>query len=453
MKKNYFFLIILLLLFSTSSTCYAQQNLFLNNYLNGFGLYSNPSFYSFDDNLFSFSYLYYFNQFNQFSLNIANTIILSYMISLDDKFSDVFIALPLNLKMKNAPLSFGIMVSNIFLSLGYYSRIFGFIESGLTIYFPYNDQFKNLIPSKYEIIFGLKINKNLVLSSNLFLEESFFNENIIFESIEDLKDFCYWQVNLSINLDYSNKFCISYSSQNILQLYFSFYKKFNSFHLSFSIDNKNSSYSFGFSISKNKNYHDTKSKANLYIVDLNEISIDIELISRLKEFSKYNDNIFLFLLGKRVKRITDIEDLLSIIKELKKQNLCFGFIEDVNLFNIVLASSCNYTIIDKSKPIKISDMTITSEIIDNILLSYLPFISTANLSSKEREKIINIIKKSLLNNEKLNNLVIQIFKYLINEIAENKNIDKEKVLNLLVSNTNFKIDELIDLGLINFIII
>ncbi len=445
MRRIYLFIFYFIIFFILQINCNAQQVYQFNSFFNGYGFFSNPAFYAFSDNLFSFSFKYYSEDFNLLSINILNSLLISFYLpnTFDNSF---FIGIPFNFKIQNFPISFGLMLSNMYASIGYYARVFGFIEIGLLVYFPYKDQYKEIFENKFEMLLGFKISKMIIISSNLFFKHSIFSNNI---NQENLFDYLNWKINFIIDIDYTKLFSISYLSENILELYFCFYEKYNSFNLSFSLDTENNTYSFGFNISNNRKYHENKTKGNLYIIDFNETKPNIDLFLKLREKSRIKGNVFLFYFGDRIKRITDYEDLIEIINELKKNNLCIAFIEKPDILNIAIATSFNYAIFDKIKSLDFSKRIIEKGIIEDITAFLSNFLTFSNIGDTQRERIIKNLEKTLFNNDNFKNIVQQIFDYFINIIIENINIDRDLLISLSLKENIDDLKDLTEYGLID----
>ncbi|MEJ5273916.1 MAG: hypothetical protein WH035_07280 [Spirochaetota bacterium] len=164
---------------------------------------------------------------------------------------------------------------------------------------------------------------------------------------------------------------------------------------------------------------------------------------QLREKAKKKGNIFLFISGKNLNKITEIEDLEVIIKELKKNNLCFTYINQLDLFNLAFASSSNYIILNKNYSIdlsynKVQDL-ILNEIIRNIY-EYLKNFQVEIYQNIDIEKIVNNISLLLLSDEKFKIFVNKEVQYLVDIILENRKIDKELLLDFTFNNIN-KIEE------------
>lgn len=448
MKKLSIFFVLVFIL-SNSINLMAQQPVFLTGSDYIFGLYSNIAYYSLDETIFSFSYLFFENSFNQMSINLGNFILFSYTIFNDRDNPIIFVGIPLFFKLNNLPISFGFLLSNIYLSVSYYIKLFSYFDSGFSLFYPLNNIFYSLRNYNYQFEVGVNLLKNIRFSTYFYFNNSIFYQNI---NIEELF-FNYVNLEIDLFVDlYDSSFSISYSSEKIWKLIFSFYNKFNSFHLSFSLDEKSDSYSFGFSISKEKNAHDSHSNGNLYIVDFNEIKPDANLYLILREKSKIKGNIFLFITGKNLKNITDIEDLTVLIKELKKNNLCFIYIEKSDLINISFASNFQFVFLDKLDYFNISSQGLQNNLVDEIINQFNLFFTLTFVDNFKKEKILSIIKDSIIKEDSFKNYFNQVLVYLIKIISFNKNLDESEILNLSIQNKIMDNDIAIKLKLIDFVI-
>lgn len=452
MKKLFIILALILIvifIFTNSCNVLAQQPALLagSDYI--FGLYSNLAYYSYDETIFSFSYLFYENSFNQISLNLGNFFLFSYTIFNKQDNPIIFVGIPLFFKLNNLPISFGFLLSNIYLSISYYIKLFRYFDSGFSILYPLNNNFYSLKNYNYQFEIGINLFKKIRFSTYFYFSNSVFYQNI---NIEELF-FNYVNLEIDLFVDlYDSSFSISYSSEKIWKLIFSFYNKFNSFHLIFSLDEKSDSYSFGFSISKEKNVHDSHSNVNLYIVDFNEIKPDANLYLSLREKSKIKGNIFLFITGKNLKKIVDIEDLTDLIKELKKNNLCFIYIEKSDLINISFATNFHFAFLDKLDYFNISSQGLQNNLVDEIVNQFNLFFTLTSLNEITREKISNIIKDSIIKEESFKDYFNQVLFYLIKIISLNKNLNESEILNLSIQNKIMDNDIALKLKLIDFII-
>jgi len=458
--SNFFFFVKFLILFILFAiffififvfNIYAQQNNFFDYYhfysssklffINDFKL--NPSLYAFDDNIYSFSYVNYFNQYSCFSSNILNIVIFGNFYNYYTNKNDLFIGIPIFYKTKNYPLSLGLMVSNLFINVGYFVRFFNFLENGMTIFYIFDENiFGENIDNRvgYEIFFGLKVFKNIKIKTNFYFDNSSFYQSI------DLNQFFnqYFNYNLVLTLDFENlSFIFTYFPDKVYAFNFSIFRKYSKLSLTFSIDLNNSSYSIGFGFSNAKTYRNINESGVLYIIDFNFIKPDANLFLQLREKAKKKGNIFLFISGKNLNKITEIEDLEAIIKELKKNNLCFTYINQLDLFNLAFASSSNYIILNKNYSIDLSYNKVQDLILNEIIRSIYEYLKNYKIEIDQNidiEKIVSNISLLLLSDEKFKIFVNKEVQYLVDIILENRKIDKDLLLDFAFNNI-YKIEK------------
>ncbi len=433
-----FFTFFSLSFFNVSTIIYAQQNQSYLDFFDSINLYSNPAFYSFDDMLYSFSFSSHFSQFNQININLLNGIILSYLFYPDFESNRFLIGFPFYFKVKDYPLSFGVSITNIFINVGYYVRIFDFLESGLSIFYLYDE---NIEPDKkfnYEILLGLRFFEFIKIRTEFYLDNSIFYQNLnpsyFFEN--------YFNYRLVLIFDFDQaSFGFSYFSNKIIQFDFAFYRKFSAFTLSFSIDQSNNSYSFGLGFSQSKRYRQSNASSVLYIIDFNVVKPDASLFLQLREKAKQKGNIYLFIGGKNLSKAPEIEDLIPLIKKLRKNNLCYIYLKDVDLNELALASSFDFIILSKVSNIDLSYKKLKEKIITELLADiyqYLKFydLKIYNNYDCEIEKLIEILKSDISKDENLGKFVFQQVQYLIEIISQNRKIDKQIILNFVFNNND-----------------
>lgn len=442
MKKYLLIVIFSFLIFCTNINLIGQENnLFINE---------NPAFNSFEFFIYSFSYINNYKGFNIFSFNILNWIYLSYYYNLQNAENFFFTGIPLYYNFKNYPAAFGFLISNQYLNFGYYIKLFSFMENGLSIFYPLKDNFYLLYNYTYKITLSFRFFQNLKLISGIYFDNTIFENNYPVDGI--FKEIINWQIGFSIYF-YDSYFLINYHSKNFLELYFYFYKNFSLFSIFFLFDKYINTYSFGFSISQSTKYHENGETKNLYIIDFNKIKPDANLYLKLRRQSRLENNYYLFLTGKFLKDISDLEDINALIKELKKKNKCFVFINEPDLFNIAFASNFDLIFIDKYKKISFSKNKIEEKIAENLINYFINYLNLYYPEISINEELKEYFRKELNNKDEYLKYIDQVLNYLVEMIFENRKIEKPILYDLILNNNFIQLNMLLEIGLVDYIIL
>jgi len=443
-----FLTIIFLFLLNLNITIYAQGAQSYLDFFNSFNLFSNPAIYSLDDTLYSLSISNHFNQFNQININLLNGIVLSYLVYPDFENNRLLIGIPFYFKVKDYPLSLGVNITNLFINIGYYVKIFNFLENGLSIFYLFDENIELDKKFNYEFFLRLTLLDNIKIKAEFYLDNSIFYQNLIPEYFFEN----YLNYRFNILFDFKQvAFSFSYFSSRIIEFDFIFYRKFSAFNLSFSIDQINNNYSFGLGFSQSKSYKESKANAVLYIIDFNSIKPDANLFLQLREKIKQKGNTFLFITGKNLTKTTELEDLIPLIKQLKKSNLCYIYLQDLDLTGLALASSFNSIILNKVSNVDLSYKKLKEKIVQEFLNDIYQYLKFYNYYEYEISNLIESLNSDISKDERLNNFIFQQVQYLIELVNQNRNIDKQLLLNFVFSHNTLKNEDLLDLGFVDYL--